>query len=87
MAHKEFLGSGSQPNIGFDANAAERKSFVQRSLSPVVIVRVALNGFDVAAEVVWPCELGRGQVRGLCRESLGRYCREPILRNQLLWEL
>lgn len=50
-----------EPDVGFDAYAPCGKRIVQGYLAPVVVVRVAWYGNDVAAREVWV----KGNVRGL----------------------
>ncbi len=40
-----------EPNVGFDARTSGRERVVQRYFAPVIIVRMARDWGDVAAEI------------------------------------
>lgn len=61
MTHIQLVRE--KPNIGFDAYAAGAKGGVKRGEAPVVVVRVAWDGEDVAREVGWVvCGVGANAV-------------------------
>ena len=49
MTNEEVLVG--EPNVGFDAGTSSRERVVQRHSAPVVIVRMARDWGDVAAEI------------------------------------
>lgn len=72
MTDKQFVVR-LQPNVCFDADAACCEGFVEWDGSPVVIMRVAGLGNNVAAEVVPPGE-------SPCAIAVGLF---PLLYNGL----
>ncbi|KAI4198045.1 MAG: hypothetical protein LQ348_002077, partial [Seirophora lacunosa] len=55
VADEEVVGGvGVGPDVGFDAGAAGGEGVVEGYAAPVVVVRMAGNGLDVAAEVGGP---------------------------------
>ena len=51
MAHEQLRAD--EPDIGFDTYAAGAQGGVERGEAPVVVVRVAWDGEDVARKVGW----------------------------------
>ena len=69
VAYIEFLVE--EPHISLNADTAGMDGFVERDFAPVVVVRMAGDGFDVA-----------GEISGPVREALRRLSRvSPVLEN------